>query len=321
MFLTLVGSLVEQLADHAGQRADQGGLARSAASRRGGGKAVPAGPPGRRPADRGQRAGTGRHAADRGPAQAAPGNGDWSITRTSSPSTAATRRARPSWSPCKSRLKKMLDDLIGPGGRGPAHPACRSPRPGRPGAERRPAGAKIDALAEISPSGGWIRCATSASCRRPTADRGSWNWPGPTIARCGHADAAQLQRLEQITLQLHGPMAFANPEIVARLGLTDEQRQTIRQIDGRPLHRRGIAARSPTARTAAGRRPARGDARRHGKGAGGADARSSWPSGGSSRAWPVQGGLRFSAARFSACWSAARWPAGKRPPASWSAAG
>ena len=31
----------------------------------------------------------------------------------------------------------------------------------------------------------------------------------------------QRQRLEQITLQLHGPMAFDQPKIVARLGLSD----------------------------------------------------------------------------------------------------
>ena len=43
--------------------------------------------------------------------------------------------------------------------------------------------------------------------------------------------SAQLQRLEQITLQLHGPTVFSQPEIVARLGLTDEQRQKIRQIE------------------------------------------------------------------------------------------
>ncbi len=40
----------------------------------------------------------------------------------------------------------------------------------------------------------------------------------------------QRQRLEQITLQLHGPMAFDQPKIVARLGLSDDQRRTIRQI-------------------------------------------------------------------------------------------
>ncbi len=42
---------------------------------------------------------------------------------------------------------------------------------------------------------------------------------------------AQLQRLEQITLQLHGPAVFSQPEIVARLHLTDAQRQAIRQIE------------------------------------------------------------------------------------------
>jgi hypothetical protein len=42
--------------------------------------------------------------------------------------------------------------------------------------------------------------------------------------------AGQLQRLEQVTLQLHGPMVFDQAEIVARLHLSDAQRQAIRQI-------------------------------------------------------------------------------------------
>lgn len=41
---------------------------------------------------------------------------------------------------------------------------------------------------------------------------------------------AQLQRLEQITLQLQGPTVFSRPEVIARLGLTDAQRQRIRQM-------------------------------------------------------------------------------------------
>ena len=52
--------------------------------------------------------------------------------------------------------------------------------------------------------------------------------------RSRHAEDAhpvQLQRLEQITLQLHGPAVFSQPEIVARLHLTDAQRQAIRQIE------------------------------------------------------------------------------------------
>jgi hypothetical protein len=40
----------------------------------------------------------------------------------------------------------------------------------------------------------------------------------------------QLQRLGQITLQLHGPMAFGQAEIAERLHLKDAQRQAIRQI-------------------------------------------------------------------------------------------
>jgi hypothetical protein len=41
---------------------------------------------------------------------------------------------------------------------------------------------------------------------------------------------AQLQRLEQITLQFRGPMVFDEPEVVSQLGLTETQRQAIRQI-------------------------------------------------------------------------------------------
>ena len=43
--------------------------------------------------------------------------------------------------------------------------------------------------------------------------------------------AAQLHRLEQITLQLQGPRAFSQPEIIAKLRLTDAQREKIRQIE------------------------------------------------------------------------------------------
>ena len=41
----------------------------------------------------------------------------------------------------------------------------------------------------------------------------------------------QLQRLEQITLQLQGPRVFSQPEVIAKLRLTDGQRQKIRQIE------------------------------------------------------------------------------------------
>ncbi len=42
---------------------------------------------------------------------------------------------------------------------------------------------------------------------------------------------AQLQRLAQITLQIQGPRAFSRPEVIARLRLTDAQREKIRQIE------------------------------------------------------------------------------------------
>jgi hypothetical protein len=40
----------------------------------------------------------------------------------------------------------------------------------------------------------------------------------------------QFQRLEQITLQVHGPMAFGQADVATRLHLTDAQRQAIRDI-------------------------------------------------------------------------------------------
>jgi eukaryotic-like serine/threonine-protein kinase len=41
----------------------------------------------------------------------------------------------------------------------------------------------------------------------------------------------QLERLDQITLQLQGPRAFSQSEVIAKLRLTDAQRQEIRQIE------------------------------------------------------------------------------------------
>ena len=41
----------------------------------------------------------------------------------------------------------------------------------------------------------------------------------------------QLQRLEQIALQVQGPMVFDRTDIIAQLHLTDTQRQAIRQIE------------------------------------------------------------------------------------------
>lgn len=41
---------------------------------------------------------------------------------------------------------------------------------------------------------------------------------------------SQLQRLEQISLQLQGPSVFSRPEVIARLGLSDAQRQMIRHL-------------------------------------------------------------------------------------------
>jgi serine/threonine protein kinase len=47
--------------------------------------------------------------------------------------------------------------------------------------------------------------------------------------------AAQLKRLEQINLQLQGPSAFRQPEVVARLALSESQRQAIRQIEAESM--------------------------------------------------------------------------------------
>ncbi|MCE9555375.1 MAG: serine/threonine protein kinase [Planctomycetes bacterium] len=58
--------------------------------------------------------------------------------------------------------------------------------------------------------------------------------------------ALQLERLEQITLQLQGPMAFEQTEIATQLKLSEAQRQAIRQIKMEtfakhwdPTHRKG----------------------------------------------------------------------------------
>jgi eukaryotic-like serine/threonine-protein kinase len=42
---------------------------------------------------------------------------------------------------------------------------------------------------------------------------------------------AQLARLGQIALQVRGPMAFREPDVVDRLGLTPEQRERLRGIE------------------------------------------------------------------------------------------
>jgi hypothetical protein len=46
---------------------------------------------------------------------------------------------------------------------------------------------------------------------------------------------AELQRLEQITLQLQGPRAFSQAEVIAKLRLTESQREKIRQIEMEPI--------------------------------------------------------------------------------------
>jgi serine/threonine protein kinase len=65
---------------------------------------------------------------------------------------------------------------------------------------------------------------------------------------------AQLKRLEQATLQLQGPNAFGQPEVIASLHLSDAQRQSIRQIEDEGFaalwgHRHGGSGRAITAAT------------------------------------------------------------------------
>ena len=173
--------------------------------------------------------------ADKPPAQGLrkrlSGDGAWAITATSSPSTAATRSSQAELVAVQERLKKILDDLTVLEGAGQLilladrrvqdDLALDDAQRGEDRGPRQ--GFRAATVA--------IRCATSANCPRPSGDRGSWNWPGPTIGVMrATLTPAQLQRLEQITLQLHGPMAFDQPKIVARLGLSDDQRRTIRQI-------------------------------------------------------------------------------------------
>jgi serine/threonine protein kinase len=59
--------------------------------------------------------------------------------------------------------------------------------------------------------------------------RASDQWMRNTIS------PGQLKRLEQISLQLQGPSAFRLPEVVARLALSESQRQAIRQIEAESM--------------------------------------------------------------------------------------
>jgi len=59
--------------------------------------------------------------------------------------------------------------------------------------------------------------------------RASDRWMRNTIT------PGQLKRLEQISLQLQGPSAFRQPEVVTRLALSEPQRQAIRQIEAESM--------------------------------------------------------------------------------------
>ena len=220
----------EQRAHRQGQRAGQRGLARIATPRRRSGEAIPAGPPGCRPPHRSERKRPGRHAGDREPAEAAPGDGPGLLPQLRRPAPRqplqpgrAGRRAR--------AAQEDPRRSYGLGGRRPAHRAFRSAGASRSRPERRARG-KIAALTE------------DFAQRRLASlhDFGELSSPERRarfleLARANDRvmrktlTPAQLQRLEQITLQLHGPAVFSQPEIVARLHLTDAQRQAIRQIE------------------------------------------------------------------------------------------
>src|SRR5262249_61505727 len=72
----------------------------------------------------------------------------------------------------------------------------------------------------------------------PPADRGK-QWFLELLreheqAIAGLLTPAQQVRLKQIALQQMGARAFQEPEVVARLKLTAEQRARIRELEGRP---------------------------------------------------------------------------------------
>ena len=131
----------------------------------------------------------------------------------------------------QDRLKKILDDLNGSGRCGPVYLTFRSSRSSRPRARATPSDGESKPFARSLPRGGSILCTTSINRRRLPVGRSSWNSPVPTIMPCApRSPQVQLQRLEQITLQVHGPMAFGQADIAKRLHLTAAQRQAIREI-------------------------------------------------------------------------------------------
>jgi hypothetical protein len=79
---------------------------------------------------------------------------------------------------------------------------------------------RLDALHDFSQLSSLDRQARSVELAR-ASDRAMRN----TLS------AEQLLRLEQITLQVRGPLVFTQPDVIARLHLTEAQRHTIRQIE------------------------------------------------------------------------------------------
>ena len=147
----------------------------------------------------------------------------------------------------QNRLKKILDDLSVLEGRRPTDPAFRSPRSSRPWPGQRPAREDRRRTEDFE-----------QETARLVANFNQLSLPERRsrfleLARANDRamrttlTPAQLQRLEQITLQLQGPRVFSQPEIIARLHLTDAQRQEIRQIEMESFAPSGFSARSRAA--------------------------------------------------------------------------
>ena len=228
MFLLLLVVPAEQLADHAGQRPGQRGLDEE---RLRGEEAEKRFLQARGAVDLLIEVGEEELAYEPWPRRACAGGcwrRPWSIIRTSSPTP------RRSFEPDgtdrgQETPREGARRSFGPGGGGPIDPALRVAGASRPRLGRRPAAAQAGIAANFS-SGGWIRCTTS-SILLSRAASGSWNCADQRPSHAATLTPFQLQRLAQMTLQLQGPRAFSQPEVIAKLHLSDAQRQAIRQIE------------------------------------------------------------------------------------------
>ena len=132
----------------------------------------------------------------------------------------------------QERLEESARRPVGAGRGRPADPAVRSPRSERPGLGRQPSGDEIDAITEDFAQRRLDSLHDFRELSLPER-RARFLELARANDRAMRATLtpAQLQRLEQITLQLQGPRVFGQSEVVARLHLTDAQRQAIRQIE------------------------------------------------------------------------------------------